>query len=206
MQLILATKNKGKLTEIKELLQGLDYEIKSLTDYPEIGHIPEDGKTFIENATIKAKTVAKITNHLALADDSGLEVAALNGAPGIKSSRYETTDEKRNQKLLIALQDIPWEKRNARFVCAIAIATPDGIVQTVQEICDGIITFEPKGTNGFGFDPVFYFPLLEKTFAELAREEKSIYSHRGKALRAARIILEQISKLNSKLQARKATK
>ena len=192
MKLILATKNKGKLAEIIKLLKGLRYEVQSLADYSEIGDIPEDGTTFIENATIKAKMVAKLTRQLTLADDSGLEVEALDGKPGIKSSRYAKSDKERNQKLLNAIKDIPWDKRNARFVCAIAISTPDGKIETMQETCEGLIAFEPKGTNGFGFDPVFYYPPLGKTFAELSRDEKSKYSHRGKALRKARIILERI--------------
>ncbi|MDI6782982.1 MAG: XTP/dITP diphosphatase [bacterium] len=197
MKLILATKNIGKLAEIIDLLKGLKYEVLSLADYPDIKEILEDGETFITNATIKAKTVAKLTGCLTLADDSGLEVDELNGQPGIKSARYAENDSKRNQKLLNEIKDIPWEKRQARFVCAIAIATPEGKIQTVQETCDGFIVFEPKGTNGFGFDPVFYYLPLGKTFAELSREEKSKYSHRGKALRKARTILERI--LNQKI-------
>ena len=192
LKLVIATKNLGKLAEIVDLLKGLDYEVESLSNYPEIGDIPEDGNTFIENATKKAVATAKLTGQLSLADDSGVEVTALNGRPGIKSSRYAKTDKERNRKLLGELKDIHWEKRNARFVCAVAIATSDGRVQTVQETCDGIIAFEPKGTNGFGFDPVFYYPLLDKTFAELSREEKSKYSHRGKALRKAKEILKKL--------------
>ncbi|MCX7920182.1 MAG: XTP/dITP diphosphatase [bacterium] len=192
MKLVIATRNIGKLAEIKELLQGLDFEIKTLADYPEFGELPEDGTTFIENATKKAITVAKLTGHLTLADDSGLEVTVLGGAPGIKSARYAKNDVERNKKLLDALKLIPWEQRTARFVCAIAIVQPNGNIQTVQETCDGFIAFEPQGTNGFGFDPIFYYPPLGKTFAELSRTEKSKYSHRGKALRAARKILEQL--------------
>ena len=192
MKLILATKNKGKLAEIIELLKGLKYEVQSLADYSEIVDIPEDGTTFIENATIKAKMVAKLTRQLTLADDSGLEVEALDGKPGIKSSRYAKSDKERNQKLLNVIKDVPWKKRLARFVCAIAIATPEGKVYTVQETCEGSITFEPQGTNGFGFDPVFYYPPLGKTFAELSRDEKSKYSHRGKALRKAREVLRTL--------------
>jgi XTP/dITP diphosphohydrolase len=193
MKLVLATQNPGKLAEITELLQGLDFEVQSLTAYPAIGDIPEDGKTFIENATIKAATVAKLTGCLVLADDSGLEVQALNDQPGIYSARYAKNDLDRIRKLLNAMNDIPRDKRQARFVCAIAITTPDGKIQTVQETCEGIIALEPKGTNGFGFDPIFYFPSLVKTFAELSREEKSIYSHRGKALRKAKEILKDFN-------------
>jgi XTP/dITP diphosphohydrolase len=192
MKLVLATKNPGKLREIVDLLKGLDYEVQTLADYPEINEIEENGATFIENATIKAITVANLTGQLTLADDSGLEVKALNNRPGIKSSRYAKNDKERNIKLLNAIKDIPREQRNARFVCAIAIATPDRKIKSIQETCKGFIAFEPKGTNGFGFDPVFYYPPLDKTFAELSREEKAKYSHRGKALRKAKEILKKL--------------
>jgi XTP/dITP diphosphohydrolase len=193
MKLVLATKNPGKLAEITEILKELDFEVQSLTAYPEIGDIAEDGKTFIGNAIIKAATVARYTHQLVLADDSGLEVQALNGQPGIYSARYAKNDSERIRKLLNAMKDVPADKRQARFVCAIAIATSDGKIETVQETCEGIIGFEPKGTNGFGFDPVFYFPSLNKTFAELSRDEKAKYSHRGKALRKAKEILKTLS-------------
>lgn len=194
MKLVLATKNPGKLAEIKELVLGLDFALQILTDYPTIGDIPETGNTFIENAVIKATTVAKLTGNLAVADDSGLEVLALNNRPGVLSARYANTDKERILKLLAELKDIPAEKRQARFVCAIAIATPDGKVESIQETCEGIIGFEPKGTNGFGFDPVFYYPPLSKAFAELTRDEKASVSHRGKALRKVRTLLISILK------------
>jgi XTP/dITP diphosphohydrolase len=196
MKLVLATKNPGKLLEIKELVKELDYAIQTLTDYPAIGDIPETGDTFIDNAAIKAATVAKLTGCLVLADDSGLEVKALNNRPGVFSARYAKTDKERILKLLAELKDVPADNRQARFVCAIAIATPEGKIETVQETCDGIIGFEPKGTHGFGFDPVFYFPSLHKTFAELSRDEKAKYSHRGKALSAAKDLLTKIKMIN----------
>lgn len=193
MKLVLATKNPGKLAEIKELVLGLDFALQILTDYPTIGDIPETGNTFIENATIKATTVAKLTGNLAVADDSGLEVQVLNNRPGVLSARYANTDKERILKLLAELKDIPAEKRQARFVCAIAIATPDGKVESIQETCEGIIGFEPKGNHGFGFDPVFYYPPLNKTFAELTRDEKAQISHRGKALSVAKKLLAKMA-------------
>jgi len=196
MKLVLATKNPGKLAELVDLFKGLDYEVQTLADYPEINEIEETGTTFIENATIKAIAVANLTSELSLADDSGLEVVALNNRPGIKSSRYAKSDKERNQKLLAELNNIPADKRQAQFVCAIAIATPDGKIEPIQETVEGFIAAEPRGENGFGFDPIFFFPPLGKTFAELSREEKAKYSHRGKALRKAKIILKEI--LNTK--------
>jgi XTP/dITP diphosphohydrolase len=196
MKLVLATKNPGKLLEIKALVKELDYEIQTLTNYPAIGDIPETGNTFIDNAAIKATTVAELTGYLALADDSGLEVQALNNRPGVLSARYAKTDIERNLKLLAELKDVPADNRQARFICAIAIATPDGEIETVQETCEGIIAFAPKGTQGFGFDPVFYFPSLKKTFAELSRDEKAKYSHRGKALLKARQLLDKMAMIS----------
>ncbi|MFB3896545.1 MAG: XTP/dITP diphosphatase [bacterium] len=192
MKLVIATKNPGKLAEIKELVQGLDFELQTLVNYPNIGDIPETGNTFIENATIKATTVAQLTGCLTLADDSGLEVLALHNRPGVMSARYAKTDQERNLKLLEEMKDVAIENRQARFVCAIAIATPDGILESVQETCEGIIAFKPNGNHGFGFDPVFYYPPLNKTFAELTREEKASVSHRGKALYKAKQLLAKM--------------
>ncbi len=182
---VLATKNKGKLKELQELLRELDIEILSLDDFPEVGKIVEDGKSFFENAMKKAKTVSEKTGLLAIADDSGLEVDALQGKPGIYSARFageDATDAKNNEKLLLEMKDIPIEKRGAQFRCVIVAYRPDGKWIKTEGICRGTITTEPRGEKGFGYDPVFLPEGLNKTMAELSMEEKNKISHRGKAL------------------------
>lgn len=195
MRLVLATNNKGKVKEFKELLG--DVEILSLSDFPDIPDIVEDGNTFEENAIIKAKTVAQATGLMALADDSGLEVDILNGQPGIYSARFAGAgkdDQKNNEKLLALLKDVPTEKRTARFRCVIAIVTPLGETYTADGKCEGLIGKEPVGHKGFGYDPLFIVPSYNKTFAELDLAEKNKISHRGKALIKANSILEQLLK------------
>lgn len=193
--IVLATTNQGKAKEFAVLLQGLPVEIETLKDYPEIGDIVEDGQTFKENALIKARTVAKATGKLAVADDSGLMVDALDGAPGIYSARFageDKNDAKNTAKLLALLQDTPQEARGAQFCCAIAIVLPDGREYTTEGICRGEIAFAPAGDGGFGYDPVFLVPQWGKTFAELTMSEKNAISHRGKANAQALVILREL--------------
>ncbi len=187
--LLIATSNEGKIKEINEMLKDLKLEIKTLKDFPKIQPPEEKGKTFFENAFLKAKYYAESTGLLSLADDSGLEVEALNGAPGIYSARFagpEASDEKNNQKLLELLKDIPIEKRGARFVCVMVCYHPSGKYISSEEIWEGRIAFIPRGSFGFGYDPLFLVKEYnyEKTAAELPQEIKNKLSHRGKALRA----------------------
>lgn len=199
-KLVIATKNPGKAREVAALLADLPYEIVSLTDYPDAPEVEETGSTFVENAILKAKAYAAFTGELTLADDSGLEVDALDGAPGVLSSRFAPTDLERNAKLLDMMKDIRENKRSARFRCAIAIAEPPsplplvrggtgGRVQTCEGSVEGVIARECKGTDGFGYDPVFYFPALGKHMAELTSSEKNAISHRGRALEKAKALL-----------------
>jgi len=181
--IVLATRNEGKIREFRRILADFPIEIKSLEDFGPIPDVVEDGETFEDNAVIKARHTARILGLPAIADDSGLEVAALGGAPGIKSARYagEAADDRdKYLTLLTALEGI--EDRKARFVCVLAIAVPRGPALIYEGICEGAIALEMKGGNGFGYDPVFYFPPLGKTFAELSADEKNRVSHRGKAL------------------------
>lgn len=182
---IVATRNAGKLHEIKEILAEFNYEVLSLAEVGINNEIDENGTTFEENALIKAKAVWNITGETVMADDSGLEVSALNGAPGIYSSRFagpNATDEDRNKKLLSLLEGVPLEKRNARFVCAVAVVYPDGSNFVVKGTCEGYIALKPEGNNGFGYDPLFYVPEYGMTTAQMEPNEKHAISHRGKAL------------------------
>jgi len=185
MKLVLATGNQGKVRELKRILGDLNIEVLSLKDFPQIGEIVEDGATFTENAVIKARAVTKAVNLIALADDSGLEVDCLDGAPGIYSARFAgegKSDADNNEKLLALMRDVPTEKRTARFRCVIAICTPEGELFTADGTCAGFIGFKLKGDQGFGYDPLFYLPEYEQTFAELDAELKNKISHRGRAL------------------------
>ncbi len=183
---VVATKNKGKLKEIEEILKDMDFEVVSMEEAGVNDDIEEYGSTFEENALIKAMEVHKRTGELVMADDSGLEVDFLNGAPGIYSSRFAgegASDEDRNNKLLELLKDVPFENRKARFVCAIAVVLPDSTYFTVRGTFEGYIAFEPVGTNGFGYDPLFFLPEYNKTAAQLEASKKHEISHRGKALK-----------------------
>jgi len=189
MKIVLATRNQGKIEEIRSLLKEQEgsggIEISSLKDYPDVPEIVEDGATFSENARKKALTVAQLIGQIAVADDSGLEVDALGGAPGVYSARFAgegASDFANIKKLLELLRDIPPEKRGARFVCVMALATPDGEVSLVDGECRGMIAMEKRGTSGFGYDPVFIVPEYGETFAELGREVKNKISHRARAL------------------------
>ena len=187
-ELVLASGNKGKLAEFQRLLDGLDVQIHSMKDYPEIGEIVEDGSTFAENALIKARAVCKATGKPAMADDSGLAVDALNGAPGIYSARFageQRSDADNNAKVLQLMETVADADRTARFFCVIAIVLPDGREYTVEGTCEGIILHALRGEVGFGYDPLFYVESMNKTFAELTMEEKNRISHRGHANRKA---------------------
>ncbi len=180
--LVIATRNTGKTAEIKDLLKGFPVDIKNLDDFGSLPPLKEDGDTFDENAYQKASFAARILGLPALADDSGLLVEALDGAPGIHSARYageDATDEQRYLKLLEEMKGK--SNRNAAFECVISIAVPTGPALTYVARCQGLITERPAGSNGFGYDPIFFYPPLNKTFAQLTREEKSRVSHRGKA-------------------------
>ena len=195
MRLLVATNNPGKVKEYQDLLAGLDVELCGLADLGITDEVEETSQTFGENARLKAAAYGRASGLLTLADDSGLEVEALGGAPGVYSARYAgkgATDADRYNKLLAALVGVPWEKRAARFRCVIALAWPDGRLETFDGQCEGVIAFEPKGTNGFGFDPVFYMPEHGCTIAELPEERKNQISHRARAIRAAIPILRQL--------------
>ena len=185
--LVLATRNEGKTGEIRALLADFPVEIKNLTDFGPTPAIEEDGETFEDNAVRKARFIAKILGLPALADDSGLMVEALGGGPGVRSARYAgegARDADNNAKLLKELENV--ENRNAAFACVIAIAVPWGPALIYEGSCEGTITEERLGSKGFGYDPVFYYPPLQKTFAQLSTEEKNQVSHRGQALRQLR--------------------
>ena len=194
-KLLLATSNIGKLKEYQVLLEGIPFKLVSLRDMGISTSVAETGATFEENAILKAEGYARLSHLLTLADDSGLEVDALGGEPGVLSSRYageNATDEERVAYLLSRLKGVPWEKRSARFRCVIAIAKPEGGTELAEGRCEGLIALEPRGNNGFGYDPVFYIPSLGKTLAELPAATKNRYSHRGDAARKARTLLERL--------------
>ena len=191
-RIIFATGNEGKMKEIREILGDLGYEILSMKEAGVDVDIVEDGETFEENAIIKATTVMKATGAIVLADDSGLEVDYLNKEPGVMSARYmgeNTSYRIKNQILIDRLDGVPDEKRTARFVCVIAAAFPDGRVETRRGTIEGRIAYEPAGENGFGYDPIFYYPEKKMTTAQLSPEEKNKVSHRGKALRLIKEVL-----------------
>ncbi|MDK2889350.1 MAG: XTP/dITP diphosphohydrolase [Thermoanaerobacter sp.] len=192
MKLVLATRNPGKVRELSQLLSPLGYEVLSLEHFPGVPEVVENGATFRDNAVKKATAVARHTGQLALADDSGLEVDYLGGAPGVHSARFAGEghdDRANNEKLLRLLAGVPPEKRTARFRCVVAVATPEGKVFTTEGTCEGVIAEEPRGEGGFGYDPLFYVPSCGKTFAELDPEVKNRISHRGRALALMREIL-----------------
>jgi len=193
LMLVIATRNAGKSAEIKDLLKDFPIEVRDLNDFGPIPEPAEDGKTFEENAYKKASFTAKVLGIPALADDSGLEVEALDGRPGVHSARFagpNATDEENNAKLLEELKGA--SNRKARFTCVISIAVPAGFALTYEGTCEGIILEEPRGSGGFGYDPLFFYPPAGKTFAEMTREEKSRVSHRGKALRELRAEFDKV--------------
>ena len=181
--LILATRNEGKISEFRELLSGFEVEIRSLNDFGPIPAVEEDGETFEENAYKKAHFTAKVLGFPALADDSGLVVPALGGEPGVRSARYggdEANDLRNNLKLLKAMEGVT--NRMAVFQCVIAIAVPRGPALIYEGKCEGEITDKMLGDQGFGYDPLFFYPALKKTFGQMSIEEKNRVSHRGKAM------------------------
>ncbi|MDW7739109.1 MAG: XTP/dITP diphosphatase [Bacillota bacterium] len=193
--LVLATGNRNKVKEMKELLAGLPVKILTMDGYPGLVMPEEDQPTFAGNAAVKAEAVSEFTGEIALADDSGLEVDALEGRPGVYSARYAGEDgnyEANNQLLLKELEGIPPESRTARFVCAIAVSVPGDQTYIVEESCPGRIAENPDGDGGFGYDPLFIYEPSGTTFARMSPEEKNAVSHRGKALRSAYHVLEKL--------------
>ena len=195
--LVMATRNPGKIRELKALLRDLGVTLLSLADFPNLPEIPEEGASFAENAAAKAMAVARLTGQPALADDSGLAVDVLGGAPGVFSARYAQdrtaprppTDADNWGKLLAELHDVPWGERRAHFVCELALATPDGRLRRARGECAGVIAVSPRGETGFGYDPVFWVPEYGATMAQLGPEIKNQISHRAKALAAFKAVL-----------------
>ena len=208
IMIVLATRNEGKVRELREMLKDFPVDLKSLNDFGPIPEVVEDGATFDDNAYKKASFTAKVLGIPAMADDSGLMVEALGGAPGIKSARYageDAADADNIRKLLADMEGI--SDRRAAFECVISIAVPKGPALTYEARCDGEITNEPSGEEGFGYDPVFYYPPLKKTFANLTMEEKNQVSHRGKALKEVADEFDKIVKwLKSRLAEAKPPK
>ncbi|MHC1748871.1 MAG: XTP/dITP diphosphatase [Cellulosilyticaceae bacterium] len=194
-KIIFATTNEGKVKEIRSILKDLEVQVLTMAEAGLLIDIEENGKTFEENAIIKAEALSAYTEDIVLADDSGLEIDYLNKAPGVYSARYlgkDTPYEVKNQIILNKLQDVPQEKRCARFVCAIAAACKElGTITTIGTI-EGYIGYEPKGTNGFGYDPIFYVEELGTSTADLSPDVKNQISHRGKALEAMKQKLQEV--------------
>ncbi len=199
MELIVATKNKKKLEEIKEILKSLNLKLFSLADYPKAPRIIENGKTFRENSIKKAIKIAKFTGKLTFGEDSGLCVDALGGKPGVYSSRFggkDKSDRKNNLKLLKLLMGLPVNKRKAHYCCAVALADKNGLVGVAEGECSGFIGFTEKGNFGFGYDPLFVIPKYKKTFAQLGARIKHKMSHRFRAIQKAKAILSTYLKRN----------
>lgn len=193
-KIVFATGNKDKLREIREIMADCEVEIVSMKEEGIDVDIIEDGSTFEENALIKAKAIAKHTDAIVLADDSGLEVDYLNKEPGVYSARYlgeDTSYDIKNKAIIDRLESVEKEKRTARFVCAIAAALPDGSTLVTRQTMEGYIGYEPDGENGFGYDPIFYLDEFGCSSAALSREQKNAISHRGKALRAMKELLKK---------------
>jgi XTP/dITP diphosphohydrolase len=198
LKLLIATNNQGKVNEFKELLRGLPYELVTPKELGIKLDVEESGRTYEENARFKAAAFAKTSGMLTLADDSGLEVDALNGEPGLKSSRYageNASEKQRVEFLLNKLKNVSETQRSARFRCVIALAFPDGRIEYCEGTCEGMITFTPRGSEGFGYDPIFYFPELKQTMAELSAATKNQVSHRAHAAAKARLVLQEWAKV-----------
>lgn len=194
-EVIIATQNIGKAKEFEHIFEQYQIQVKSLRDLNDSIDIIEDGETFEENALIKAKAIASKYHALVIADDSGLAIDVLNGRPGVYSARYagEGRDDQANiDKVLSELEGVESKKRTARFVCALALVTPDGKEYVVRGECEGQILTECRGYEGFGYDPIFYLPSLEKTMAEIPKREKNILSHRAEAFKKLQQILMDI--------------
>jgi XTP/dITP diphosphohydrolase len=198
-KILIATTNPGKVNELRQLLND-SVNCVCLSDFQNIQDVVEDGKTFAQNARKKALDYAEQTGLLTLADDSGLEIDALAGLPGINTARFSgeksddrsLLDHKNMQKVLTMLKSVEWEKRTAKFVCAMCVANPGKVLTEVKGELSGIITTEEQGTNGFGYDPIFFVPKLNKTAAQLSKQEKNTISHRGKAIAELLPILRQL--------------
>ena len=191
-EVIIATKNACKAKEFEHIFSQYNIIVKSLLDFEEIDDIVEDGETFEENALIKARAIAKQFNQVVIADDSGLEVDALEGRPGVYSARYagENRDDQANiDKVLRELEGTPEEKRSARFVCVLALVTPEGDESVVRGTCEGQILTQCIGNEGFGYDPIFYLPELEKTMAQIPKSKKNVLSHREDAFMKLKEVL-----------------
>jgi len=192
-KLVVATANEGKRSEIASVLDGLGAEVLSLADFPEAREVEEPYDTFLANATEKATVTARTLGLLALAHDSGLQVDALGGAPGVMSARVGSSDPERIAWLLQQLRDVPPDQWAAGFVCCLVLASPEGVIGQWQGVVRGLIIDTPRGSQGFGYDPVFYYPPAGLTFAEMTREQKGQVSHRGKALREFRRAFEVVA-------------
>lgn len=196
-QVIIATKNKGKAKDFEAIFNPFGYEVLTLHDVADDMDVEETGTTFEENAILKAEALAERLQTFVIADDSGLAIDALNGAPGVYSARYageDKSDEANMEKVLAELADVGEEKRTARFCCAIALAGPNLETKTAFGTCEGVIAREKKGTNGFGYDPIFFVPSLGKTMAELGTSEKAAISHRGNAIKQIKAELPNLLK------------
>jgi XTP/dITP diphosphohydrolase len=205
-RILLATRNPGKAREVRAILKDLPVEIVTLRETAESPQVEEDGRTFEENALKKARTLARWWNGMVLADDSGLEVDVLDGAPGVRSARYagdDATDAEHNRKLLKELQGVAQERRTARFRCVLALVVPEGCEWVVEGACDGLIAREMRGEGGFGYDPLFLVPGLGLTFAEVAPEVKNRISHRARALARLRTVLQEILSAQDEWESRK---
>ncbi len=193
LELFLATKNNGKIVEIKEYLKKIKIKVFSLKDYPDFPETIEDGKNYQENAQKKAMDGNKYTGKMCLADDSGLEIDHLKGKPGLFSARWGDTDEEKINKVLKLMDGVPKHKRGAKFVCVLVLILPGEKPYIIREECHGEISFVPKGEYGFGYNPIFFVPEYDKTFAELGSDVKNKISHRGKALKKMMKILFDMS-------------
>ncbi|SRR5690554_210244 len=199
-RLVVASRNKHKVNEIREMLKGLPFQVVSIADLGDFPEVVEDGETFADNARKKAVQVMQWTQELVVADDSGLEVDVLGGAPGVHSARFaslhggQASDAANNAKLLELLSDVPPERRGAQFRCVMALASPDGTVDFAEGICRGEIGFELQGEHGFGYDPLFIVPEFGQTFAELSPEVKNKISHRARAVEGLKGLLKRYEK------------
>lgn len=196
LEIVLATRNPGKVREFMELLRDLPIQVYSLEAFPQISGLPEDGLTYTENAINKAVTVARLTRRVAIADDSGLEVDALQGAPGPQSRRFlgdRVSDAARNARILKLLRHVATKTRTARYRAVVAVATPDRSVRTFEGVCEGEIATSPRGSHGFGYDPIFLVPTYGKSMAQLPLPVKNRISHRARALAAARPHLRKLA-------------
>ncbi len=195
MKILVATENENKLNEIRRIMSDVELELIGLFDLPyAVPKVIEDGNSFMENAIKKARETARVAHCPTIADDSGLCIDALNGKPGIFSARYSGStknDEENRRKVLEEMSNIPQEERGAQFKCAIAFVVGGNVIGCVEGVCEGYISFDERGTHGFGYDPIFYYPELKKTFAEISGEEKNRVSHRCKALSKTKDLIGQ---------------